>query len=190
MTMTTAPSGGRVETRDISTQALEQLDALYGLAMRLTGRTAEAEALVYQTYVRAFAAADRCGSDPSVKVWMFRHLRVTWRDGGYRAACQPVAPACCATTEPRIRVQHHQGSPLSTPAAAEDAASIRAAVETLPVALLETVWLRDMLGFSYAEIVDTLDVPCSTVKVQLSRGRWLIAERLGVAQMHSRPEAC
>ncbi len=57
-------------------------------------------------------------------------------------------------------------------------ADLREALESLPAAFREAVWLRDVEDFSYAEIAEVLDVPPGTVMSRISRGRRLLQERL------------
>ena len=55
---------------------------------------------------------------------------------------------------------------------------VQAAVDGLPDAFREAVWLRDVEEFSYAEIARILAVPVGTVMSRISRGRRLLFERL------------
>src|SRR5439155_21865441 len=58
------------------------------------------------------------------------------------------------------------------------APELQAAIDALPDAFREAVWLRDVEEFSYAEIARMLDVPIGTVMSRISRGRHLLFERL------------
>ncbi len=53
-------------------------------------------------------------------------------------------------------------------------ADVRAAVDALPEAFREAVWLRDVEDLSYQEIADALAVPIGTVMSRISRGRKLL----------------
>jgi RNA polymerase sigma-70 factor (ECF subfamily) len=55
---------------------------------------------------------------------------------------------------------------------------VHAALDALPVAFRQAVWLRDVEDFSYAEIAKMLDVPMGTVMSRISRGRRLLFETL------------
>jgi len=46
------------------------LDALYGLARRLTARPSDAEDLVQETFVRALRAAPRLPDETHLKAWL------------------------------------------------------------------------------------------------------------------------
>jgi RNA polymerase sigma-70 factor (ECF subfamily) len=55
---------------------------------------------------------------------------------------------------------------------------LQAAVDALPVAFREAVWLRDVEEFSYAEIAAMLGVPIGTVMSRISRGRRMLFDQL------------
>ena len=55
---------------------------------------------------------------------------------------------------------------------------LQAALDSLPDAFRQAVWLRDVEEFSYAEIARIVGVPIGTVMSRISRGRKLLFERL------------
>ena len=55
---------------------------------------------------------------------------------------------------------------------------MQAALDALPEAFRQAVWLRDVEDFSYAEIAKMLDVPMGTVMSRISRGRRMLFEEL------------
>ena len=55
---------------------------------------------------------------------------------------------------------------------------LREALDELPDAFRQAVWLRDVEEFSYAEIAKMLEVPIGTVMSRISRGRRLLFEKL------------
>ena len=57
-------------------------------------------------------------------------------------------------------------------------ADLQAALDDLPDAFRQAVWLRDVEEFTYAEIAEMLSVPIGTVMSRISRGRRLLFERL------------
>ena len=50
-------------------------------------------------------------------------------------------------------------------------ADLQAALDSLPGAYREAVWLRDVEQFSYEEIAGIVGVPIGTVMSRISRGR-------------------
>ena len=57
-------------------------------------------------------------------------------------------------------------------------ADLQAALDSLPAAYREAVWLRDVEQFSYEEIAGIVGVPMGTVMSRISRGRKALYEDL------------
>src|SRR5688500_20022526 len=55
-------------------EALSYVDGLYGAALRLTRRPADAEDLVQDTYVKAFRASTQFKPGTNLKAWLFTIL--------------------------------------------------------------------------------------------------------------------
>jgi len=161
-------------------EALAFLDPLYATALRLTRNRSDAEDLVQDTFVRAFRAADRFERGTNLKAWLFTILHNAWRnrvrdqsretvdvdsERVEEAATLPDGPVALDTPE-RILLRDTLD------------ADLQAALDDLPVAFREAVWLRDVEEFSYAEISEMLGVPMGTVMSRISRGRRLLFERL------------
>ncbi|MGH9329633.1 MAG: sigma-70 family RNA polymerase sigma factor, partial [Vicinamibacterales bacterium] len=150
---------------------------LYGAAMRLTGRTADAEDLVQDTYVKAFRFQDRFKRGTNLKAWLFTILHNTWRNARRASARDPIA----IDSEAVERAADTAGavdSPEARLSRQTLDADLRAALDALPDAFRQAVWLRDVDDFSYAEIAKMLGVPIGTVMSRISRGRRLLYERL------------
>jgi RNA polymerase sigma-70 factor, ECF subfamily len=165
---------------DFSAEVLAFLEPLYVTALRLTRNRADAEDLVQDTFVKALRFADRFTPGTNLKAWLYTILHNTWRnrrrDAGRdfvevdservdEAASQPGGPAALETPE-RILLRETLDSDL------------QAALDGMPDAFREAVWLRDVEEFSYAEIAEMLGVPIGTVMSRISRGRRLLYDRL------------
>ncbi len=59
---------------------------------------------------------------------------------------------------------------------------LQAALDALPDAFRQAVWLRDVEELTYAEIAEVLAVPIGTVMSRISRGRRALYERLQAAR--------
>ena len=164
---------------DVRDQALTYLDALYGTALRLARSPADAEDLVQDTYVRALRFSGQFEPGTNLKAWLFKILHNTWLTRHRQAARRPVV-VDSEMAERAVDRRSIHADPINALIDSESTARVRAAVDALPVAFRETVWLRDVLGFSYSEIADALGIPRGTVMSRLSRGRLQIAERLGL----------
>src|SRR5215213_833934 len=61
-------------------EALSYIDSLYGTALRLTRRPADAEDLVQETYLKAFRASSQFERGTNLKAWLFTILHNTHRN--------------------------------------------------------------------------------------------------------------
>jgi RNA polymerase sigma-70 factor (ECF subfamily) len=173
------PVGGTPSTRPAAFEqaALDLVDALYATALRLTRNPADAEDLVQDTYVKAFRAADRFEPDTNLKAWLFTILHNTFLNTRRRASKEPLVDSETVEQAP---------APDSGPQASPEQlllretldADLQAALDSLPDAFRQAVWLRDVEEFSYQEIADMLQVPVGTVMSRISRGRHLLYQRL------------
>jgi len=166
---------------DFVREALAYVDSLYGTALRLTRRPADAEDLVQDTYLKAFRSAAQFQRGTNLKAWLFTILHNTFRNMLRHDGRNPVdvdsdfveqAPASGATG--------HSPEELLTRATLD--ADLQAALDALPDAFRQAVWLRDVEKLSYAEIAEVLAVPIGTVMSRISRGRRALYERLQAAR--------
>lgn len=156
------------------------LEPLYATALRLTRNRSDAEDLVQDTFVKAFRFSDRYVRGTNLKAWLYTILHNTWRnrirdasrdtvdvdsEAVEAAASQPGGPAALDTPE-RILMRDSFD------------ADLQAALDALPAAFREAVWLRDVEEFSYAEIAEMIGTPIGTVMSRISRGRRLLFENL------------
>lgn len=156
--------------------ALGHLDALYGTALRLTRNEADAQDLVQDTYVKAFKARKQFTPGTNLKAWLFTILHNTFRNRRRDSGRDPIevdservdlaAPADPADTPEEQLLREAMGPEL------------QAALDSLPEAFREAVWLRDVEEFPYAEIAEMLDVPVGTVMSRISRGRRMLYDKM------------
>jgi RNA polymerase sigma-70 factor (ECF subfamily) len=172
---------------DFESAALACLDSLYRTAVRLTRNTADAEDLVQDTYLKAFRAADRFEPGTNLKAWLFTILHHTARNrlrDRARAAVtfdsEAVERAADAPPDPGVRGVVETPETLLLRDTFDP--DLQAAVNALPDAFREAVWLRDVEEFSYAEIAGMLDIPLGTVMSRISRARRMLFDRLSVAR--------
>ncbi len=59
-----------------------------------------------------------------------------------------------------------------------DVEAVMEALTSLPAPLRQVTWLHDVEDASYPEIAATLNIPVETVLSRISRGRWMVYERL------------
>ena len=180
-----APNKGlRLVSPAFEAEALASLDSLYRAALRLTRVPADAEDLVQDTYLKAFRAADRFEPGTNLRAWLFTILHNTARNRVRDRARDTVSVDSevvdrAADAPPPAGSAAGAGETPETLLLRETLApELQAAIDELPDAFRQAVWLRDVEEFSYAEIASMLSIPVGTVMSRISRGRRLLFDKL------------
>jgi RNA polymerase sigma-70 factor, ECF subfamily len=164
------------------TEALASVDSLYRTALRLTRSPADAEDLVQETYLKAFRAADRFEPGTNLRAWLFTILHNTARNRARDRAREGLTVDSEAVDQAADAPSYGLTAPVATPEALlmreTLTPELQAAVDELPEAFRQAVWLRDVEEFSYAEIAAMLNIPVGTVMSRISRGRRMLFDRL------------
>jgi RNA polymerase sigma-70 factor (ECF subfamily) len=162
----------------LAAQCLDFLEPLFGAALRLTRNRSDAEDLVQDTFVKALRFADRFTPGTNLKAWLFTILHNTWRNRIRDAARAPVDVDSERVLDAAIEGASAPETPERILLRTTLDADLQAALDALPVAFRQAVWLRDVEEFSYAEIGRMLEIPIGTVMSRISRGRRLLFDRL------------
>jgi len=158
-------------------EALAFLNRLYAAALRLTRHSADAEDLVQETYLRAFKSAHQYRPGTNLRGWLFTILHNTHLNQRRDRARDPVE-ADSDAVELASNAADGPASPEDELLRATLDADLREALDELPEAFREAVWLRDVEQFSYDEIARIVQVPIGTVMSRISRGRRQLHDRL------------
>ena len=163
-------------------EALASLDSLYRAALRLTRVPADAEDLVQETYLKAFRSADRFEPGTNLRAWLFTILHNTARNRARDRARDHVVIDSEVVDQAADGAAYGPSPAVATPETLliRDTLTpeLQGAIDALPEAFREAVWLRDVEEFSYAEIAQMLGVPAGTVMSRISRGRRMLFDRL------------
>jgi RNA polymerase sigma-70 factor (ECF subfamily) len=181
---------GNTEEADdgFAKEALSYIDNLYGTALRLTRRPADAEDLVQDTYLKAFRASAQFERGTNLKAWLFTILHNTFRNMRRHDGRNPIEVDSEAV-ERAMDVEGQSQTPEQLLTRATLDADLQAALDALPEAFRQAVWLRDVEEFSYADIAGMLNVPIGTVMSRISRGRRMLFERLSLRGESVPPKA-
>ena len=158
------------ESSAFEQEALALLDRLYAAALRLTRNEADAEDLVQDTYLRAFRSAGQVEPGTNLRGWLFTILHNTFLNQRRDRSRNPV-DTDSEVVEQAPAAGEGAGNPEELLLRATMDSELRAALDSLPEAFREAVWLRDVEQFSYEEIAGIVGVPIGTVMSRISRGR-------------------
>jgi RNA polymerase sigma-70 factor, ECF subfamily len=179
-------------------------DRLFGTALRLTRNREDAEDLVAETVVKAWAKFPELRDSQCFEAWIQRILTNTFvSDWRHRRASPEIA------IEPSD--DEDQGEPFSLfeklhqPfllwwSSPEESVvnnllreDMEKALDSLPDVFRIAVVLVDVQGYSYAEAAEILNVPVGTVRSRLNRARaalqrslWRHARDAGLLDHHGR----
>lgn len=174
-----APAAARVE--EFESLILPHEASLYPAAMSLTRSASDAEDLVQDTLLRAYARFDSFRSDGSPKAWLHTIMRNLFFNA-YRKQTREPKQVSFTTLEENggaenvIAAEESVSRPsVSSPErvvlSQMEGDALRRAVAALPSEYKQVVALADMAGLPYQEIADRLHIPVGTVRSRLNRGR-------------------
>ncbi|HEV8574438.1 MAG TPA: sigma-70 family RNA polymerase sigma factor [Dehalococcoidia bacterium] len=158
-------------------EALSYVDSLYGTALRLTRRPADAEDLVQDTYLKAFRSSAQFTRGTNLKAWLFTILHNTFRNVRRHDGRNPV-DIDSEVVEQAAADPTQDPTPEQILTRATLDVDLQTALDELPESFRQAVWLRDVEELSYADIAAALDVPIGTVMSRISRGRRMLYDRL------------
>lgn len=139
---------------------------VYTLALRLLADPDLAAEASQETFIRAWRALPNFRGDAALSTWLYRiAVNTSWtvRRKARRHQSVPLEDAM------------HQPAGGLGPEAMGEVAELRgrlaSAVGGLPVAQRQVVVLKDIYGWSHAEVADSLGITVTAAKVRLHRAR-------------------
>jgi len=165
----------------------ERSGEIYGLLYRLTENGEEARDLTQETFLRAFQSINHFRGESDLRTWIYRiainQARNRWRWWRRRRR-----EATVSIDEPEIGGGRlGLVATLKSPTARdpeqhtlqnERERALQKALSGLRRIYREAVVLRDIEGFAYEEIANTLNISVGTVKSRLARGRQELRRKL------------
>ena len=155
---------------------------LMRLVSRLVYDHAEAEDVVQEAFIKAYRALPNFRGEAAFYTWLYRI-------GINTAKNYLVTQGRRAPTSTDNDVEEAEGfsdadglrdinTPESLLASKQIAATVNAAMSSLPEELRNAITLREIEGLSYDEIAEVMLCPIGTVRSRIFRAREAIAERL------------
>ena len=150
-------------------------EPLYRRALRMSHNYADAQDLVQDTMVKAYANFHSFRPGTNVTAWLYRILTNTYIAGYRRKRGRPMQ---YSTEQMTDRLMAQRQCVWMKTLSAEDQAlaalpdtEIKAAMLALPEKFRAVVYYADVEGFRCEEIAQIMDTPKGTVRSRLSRGR-------------------
>ena len=152
------------------------LEPLRRRAIRMTAAPADAEDLLQETLLKAYAGRHSFQPGTNLTAWLFRIMTNTYISSYRTKKRQPAQYPIDQITERQLAASTaHRPTSLWS---AEDQAlatlpdpQIRAAMHALPEQFRIAVYFADVAGFSYKEIAAIMETAQGTVSSRVSRGR-------------------
>ena len=165
----------------------ENMDALYGTALRLSGAGADAEDLVAETVAKAWSAIETLQDRQRFRPWIFRILHNCAVSNYRRKSVRPVeSPYQEEGDDGLSTLLNEQPDKFLIWWANPERQffndvlgdTIMLAIEGLPEAFRMTILLINIEGLTYDEAAETLGVPPGTIRSRMKRGRTMLQKAL------------
>ena len=188
MTITSVRKSSETDTdlaARFAREAVPLFDVLSRGARRLTRSDADAEDLLQDALLHAYAGFHTFQEGTNLKAWLFRILYNRWVSTYRSKQSRPSEVPVDEITE-----RHLAEGAVRVPAGRRSAEAevldalpdneIKAAMDALPDGFRTAMYYADVQGYTYAETAVIMNIPPGTVMSRVSRGR----QRLRIALAH------
>jgi RNA polymerase sigma-70 factor (ECF subfamily) len=158
-----------------------QLSQLYPAALRMTRNPTDAEDLVQETSVKAYAAYHQFRPGTNLRAWLNRILTTTFINAYRKRRREPQQALGGDLQEWQMSADRLAPPVPSAETEALDRTTdsdLLRALRELPNEFRTAVYLADIEGYPYREIAEIMGTPVGTVMSRLHRGRRRIREQL------------
>src|SRR5262249_20501990 len=157
------------------------LGQLYMSALRMTRNPTDAEDLVQETSVKAYAAFHQFRPGTNLRAWLHRILANTFINGYRKRRREPRQATASDYAD-----WHAQGDPLASAARSAEAeamdrladSEILRALRDLPEEVRMAGYLADIEGYAYKGIAEIMGTPVGPGMSRLPRGRGRLRDKL------------
>ncbi len=171
--------------------AFEQLvdlykEKIYYLAYRMLGNRQESEDVIQETFLRVYKNFDRYDHNQKFSTWIYRIAtnlcidRLRKRKASYSLDAE-IGDG--DGMDGYDRLTSEEPTPEKQLMISETQSHIRNAIDKLPEKYKSVVVLRYLHDLSLQEISDIMDMPVTTIKTRIHRGREALRKKLNFEQL-------
>lgn len=147
-------------------------DKMFRFALRMVGSTDVAEDVVQEVFIKLWKKRDYIDQIKNLEAWcmqLTRNLSIDKLRSKHRRT---------EDLDGHYELQDKGRNPEEKTISSDIYAKIRTMIQALPEKQKMVIQLRDIEGYSYQEIADTLELPLNQVKVNLFRARNTIKKQI------------
>lgn len=137
--------------------------AVYRIALRLLGSSADAQDATQDTFVRAWQGLHKFRSHSAVSTWLYRIVA--------RRCLDRIAARQPTQNLDEVQLETPKGDPGKTVEQRERLAAVTRAIALLPGEQRAALVLREFEGLSYQQLADVLGISVPAVKGRIHRAR-------------------
>jgi RNA polymerase sigma-70 factor (ECF subfamily) len=150
-------------------------DRVYGMALRATGRSEDAEDLAQEVFLSVFRSLEGFKGEAKFTTWLYR---IAWTRCADWLRRKSRRGRRTAPLEEADSLADDRADPAVEPIGKDDRLRVRRALDGLEERYRSVVELAGIQGLSYAEVGAALGLPVKTVETRLYRARRLLRARL------------
>jgi RNA polymerase sigma-70 factor (ECF subfamily) len=186
--MSTRPAASSVHPAAPADRAIPGLleahgGKIFGLALRMCDSAHEAEDLVQETFLQAYRKWDQFEGRSAPTTWLYTIASRLCRRMRRRRAGEPERIASLQdlmpfTDGPVLDLPVNDDGPLGHNVRRESQEHLERAIVSLPTGFRLPLILKEIVGFSVAEVAEILGLKEATVKTRLHRARHVLRQAL------------
>lgn len=174
------------DTSLFTTLVARHSERIYALALRLLGNKEEAEDVVQETFIRAYARLNTFRSEARFATWLYRIALNACRDQVRRRQVRERTVAFSRVNQ-LWADERYSVDPEQIVLALENRQFIERALQQLPASYRATLLLHEVDGLTLAEVATLMGAPLPTVKSRLQRARMALVTLLDEAAQERHP---
>ncbi len=146
---------------------------VYNIAFRMMGNEEDAKDMSQETLIKAFKAIGQFKMEASFSTWLYRITINVCKDELRKRKESVLSYDAVLNDESTLKdiIKDEEANPILIYEKVELKSSIESALNKLSEDNKSVVVLKDLLGYSYEEIGEILQIPIGTVRSRLNRSR-------------------